>query len=120
MQKYFFVLVSLMFVQVAVSYEADPQAEQAKAAVSAHSNEVRMCYRDNAKKIKGAEGKIVVDFEVNDQGVLTKSEINEKKTTLKNEVLTKCLVEKIKTWMFPAAPKGKVTAFSYPFAFKNN
>lgn len=120
MQKALFVLFSLFVATKIFAYETDPQQELFKAAVSAHNNEIKMCYRDNLKKMKGGEGKVVIEFEVNDQGVLTKSAINEKKTTLKNEFLFECMQAKIKTWVFPAAPKGKALSVSYPYIFKKN
>ncbi len=101
-------------------FEADQQKELIKAAISAHSDQIRMCYRDNEKKLKGVKGKMVIDFEINDQGALTKSGINEKKSILKNEILMDCISEKAKAWVFPAAPKGQVLSISYPFVFKKN
>ena len=110
---------ALLFSNLVLSYEADSHKELVRAAISAHGFEVRMCYKDNQKKLKGAQGKIVFDFEVNDQGKLIKSELNEKKTTLRNVNLTNCLKEKINTWMFPASPKGQVVKVTHPFQFKN-
>jgi hypothetical protein len=119
MKNAFYVLVSLFFSANIYAFEAEQQNEQLKAAVSVHSHEIKACYKNNLSQMKNAQGKIVVDFEVNDQGVLIKSDINNKKTTLKNKILTECILGKFKTWIFPAAAKGTTTSVSYPFIFRN-
>ena len=118
MKKAFFIFMCLLISAQLNAFEANQQTEQAKAAISSHSNEIRMCYRDNEKKLKGAKGKVFIDFEINEQGVLIKSDVNEKKTTLKSEILINCMQEKFKKWTFPVAPKGETLKVTYPFAFK--
>ncbi len=96
----------------------DNEKEQVKAAITSHSNEMRICYNENQKAIRGAEGKMYIQYEVNDQGALVKTEMDTKKSTFKNETLFKCVIEKAKTWFFPAAPKGTTVVVLHPFTFK--
>ena len=96
----------------------DNEKEQVKAAITSHSNEMRICYNENQKNIKGAEGKMYIQYEVSDQGALVKTEMDPKKSTLKNEFLYNCVVTKAKTWFFPAAPKGATVTVLHPFTFQ--
>ncbi len=62
------------------------------------------------------EGEVVVDFTIGAQGEVVSSSI--KKSDIDNAALKTCMLEKIKTWRFPA-PKGAVQVkVSYPFRFK--
>lgn len=118
MMKLTLILIGFLFSYLAFALDGDAEREQVKAAITVHSSEIRKCYKDNQKTLKKAEGKIFVEFEVNDQGTLIKSEVNAKKSTLKNEGLIKCMQEKFQAWIFPLAPKGQTITVIYPFAFK--
>jgi hypothetical protein len=117
MRNFLFLSALVFLSTTAFSFEGDDEREQVKAAISAHSNETHVCYRDNQKAIRGATGKIFFEFEVDDKGGLVRAELNKKKTTLNNDVLIKCMQEKFKTWSYPAAPKGTTIKVIKPFAF---
>ncbi len=114
----FMVIIGSFSVFALGGLPGDDEKEQVKAAVTAHSNEMRICYNENQKSLKGAEGKMYIQYEVNDQGALVKVEMDPKKSTLKNEVLFNCVSNKAKTWFFPASPKGTTVVVLHPFTFK--
>lgn len=105
---------------LAQGIEGDAESGQFRSAIAVHTNEMRVCYRDNQKSIKGAQGKVYYEFEVNDKGELLKVEFNSKKSTLKNDVLNNCIIEKAKKWTYPFAPAGKTVKVLFPFAFKKS
>jgi hypothetical protein len=96
----------------------DAENGQLRSAIAVHTSEMRVCYRDNQKSLKGAQGKVFYEFEVNDKGELIKVEFSPKKSAFKNEVLNSCILEKAKTWTYPAAPAGKTVKVLFPFTFK--
>lgn len=98
----------------------DDEKSQLRSAIAVHTNEMRICYRDNQKKIKGAEGKVFYEFEVNDKGELLKAEFYPAKSTLKNQVLNECILQKANTWTYPSAPAGKTIKVLFPFSFKKS
>ena len=106
------------FVNCAFALEGDAEKEQVKAAITAHGNELRQCYNENQKSLKGAEGTMFIQYEVNDQGALVKTQMDTKKSKLKNEVLFNCVAAKAKAWFFPASPKGTTVVVLHPFTFK--
>lgn len=115
------IAISLSTHQVfAQGIEGDAESGQLRSAIAVHTDKMRMCYRDNQKSLKGAQGKVFYEFEVNDKGELLKAEFYPKKSTLKNDVLNNCILEKAKTWTYPAAPAGKTVKVLFPFTFKKS
>lgn len=98
--------------------EGDAENGQLRSAIAVHTSEMRVCYRDNQKALKGAQGKVFYQFEVSDKGELLKAEFSAKKSAFKNEALNNCILEKAKTWTYPAAPAGKTVKVLFPFTFK--
>ena len=96
----------------------DAENGQLRSAIAVHTNEMRTCYRDNQKSIKGAQGKVFYEFEVNDKGELIKAEFSPKKSAFKNNELNSCILEKAKTCTLPAAAPGKTIKVLFPFTFK--
>ena len=103
----------------ALSLAASDEAEAIRSAVKGNLKDVKACYESSLKQKPENEGKIVVDWVVSDTGEVTKAVINEAKTTLNDTTVHLCITDKIKTWKFPAAPKGQLVTVSYPFVFTN-
>lgn len=86
-----------------------------------NQKEVQGCYSEELKNPENKEerlsGKLVLDFDITDEGKITRSAYSAKKSTLHNESLAKCISEKMKTWTFPKAPKGQTVQVFYPLAF---
>ena len=91
--------------------------ETVREKVGEHLTEIRSCYENELPRQPGLHGKVVVDWDIDDKGNVTKISINSKKTTLKDESVRTCIVEKFKTWKFPPASKGQTLSVSYPFVF---
>lgn len=122
MNRVLLILVAAVFSNpvLAQGLEGDAESGQLRSAIAVHTNEMRLCYRENQKSIKGAEGKSFYEFEVNDKGQLLKAEFYSKKSTLKNETLNNCVLEKAKKWTYPFAPTGKTVKVLFPFNFKKS
>lgn len=96
---------------------ATSNREVVQKKVKDHMKEITSCYSASLKKNPEIEGKIVVDWEINDAGEVIKISVNGDKTTLNDSTLHSCITDKFKTWKFPPAPKGQIFAISYPFIF---
>lgn len=75
----------------------------------------KKCYDDAVKQVKIPGGKVILDWEINDVGAVTKAKI--KSTTLNNSVVEDCMISNLKTLKFPEAPKGTVAVVQYPIVF---
>ena len=88
-------------------------ADQIARVMRSRVGVFRACYAKEVAKRKSLRGKIVVRFEINPPGVVTKASLAS--STLKSEAVETCVVTQIKRLKFPAADEPSVV--SYPFVF---
>ncbi len=93
--------------------------ESIRAKIQEHLADVRVCYSDSLEKNPLNEGTIVVNWDVNEAGAVTKVGVDEAKTTFKDKAVQTCITDKFKTWTFPAPTKGHVVSVTYPFTFSS-
>ena len=110
-------LLLLMLIAVSQANAATVDKEKIRQVMKKHEKQVRDCYEAEIDKDPKVSGKIVLDWDVDDKGKVTKSSINEKSTTLKNNAVRACMLEHLKAWEFPAAPTGQTVSVSYPWFF---
>ncbi|MBR4986584.1 MAG: TonB family protein [Proteobacteria bacterium] len=78
-----------------------------------HSGELRACYEKALAKTKGISGRIVVNWEIDVKGSVSKAEVKE--TTVDNPDVEKCFTETIKHWRFPSPKGGGTVQVDFPF-----
>jgi pSer/pThr/pTyr-binding forkhead associated (FHA) protein/outer membrane biosynthesis protein TonB len=79
------------------------------------------CYERALSTDKGLGGKIMLDFDIGEQGRVSRAEVSQDKSTLVNASLANCVISKMKTWRFPEPPnKNETVQVFYPLAFSNN
>ena len=90
-----------------------------------HENEIRHCYETELMKDKTLQGKVVTVFVILPNGYVEKAEIKE--STLNNKEVEQCVVEHIKTWIFPTTYYRAYdelhhikTEVEYPYEFVSN
>jgi outer membrane biosynthesis protein TonB len=110
------IIATIFLIVSSVSFGSTPESEAIRSKIKEHLKEVQTCYAPVAQSAE-SKGKVVVEWEVNDAGDVAIVSVNDAKTTLKNTTLHTCIIDKLKTWKFPAAPKGQTTAVSFPFIF---
>lgn len=86
-----------------------------RATIRDHIANVRKCYDVELKNNPSLNDIVVVDFEINDKGKVTKASVNKENSKIILAKQAECLVMSLKTWTFPKAPKGQTAAISYPF-----
>ena len=115
--KIIIILVTI-FLQTVFSF-ASANKKEMRPVAPAQLNEARVCYADELKKDPKLKGKLMIVWDVNDKGEVTKAEVSKAKSTLNNAAVETCLIQKLKSWKFPAAPTGETAEITYPFVFKN-
>jgi hypothetical protein len=93
----------------------DVDREAVRKAIRQNLSPIKDCYESELKKQKDLNGKIIVDFEIKDDGFIKSTKI--KDTTMHNKSVEDCVANVITKIQFPAAPKGKTALVSYPFVF---
>jgi hypothetical protein len=91
--------------------------DEVAKVIHSHMNEIRYCYESAILKDPNLAGKLLVDFKINAGGVVPNAGVSE--ATLKDTVVTQCLLGKLKSWKFPQPRGGVMVAVSYPFIFKS-
>ncbi|WP_413612321.1 AgmX/PglI C-terminal domain-containing protein [Bdellovibrio sp. HCB-110] len=91
---------------------------QIRKIIKSHVAEVRSCLPTNVASSE--RGKLVLTFEINNLGKVNSAIVNEYQSTFKNSEVTKCIIDKLKSWDFPAAPSRKTIWITYPFFLDNN
>ena len=84
--------------------------------VRQHGSELRTCYEKALSKTKGITGRIVVHWEIDAGGAVSKSEV--KSSTFGNPALENCFTESIKQWRFPSPKDGGTVLVDYPFVLE--
>ena len=87
--------------------------------VAYHTKEVQECYeRVIAETEQKFEGRVWVDFLVDESGKVKRARVRKKGTTLKQERVHDCIVAAVYEWVFPTPSDGKVHPLSFPFDLK--
>ena len=81
-----------------------------------HRNEIKYCYETELKKHKNLQGRVIIKFTIDGTGSVRVASVQE--SSLKNKKVEKCMVGKIKHWVFPAPKGGGIVNVNYPFVFK--
>jgi TonB family protein len=77
-----------------------------------HREEIVSCY-DQGRLVMG---KVVVKFVIAAPGNVSSAEVFQ--STMSDERLERCIVERVRTWEFPKPTGGGIVKVTYPFLFK--
>ncbi len=86
-----------------------------RRVVRRHRREVRYCYEQELIKDPYLQGKVTVSFVIQTSGRVTSSVV--KSSTLRNNRVERCVVGKIRRWVFPEPKGGGLVRVTYPFVF---
>jgi outer membrane biosynthesis protein TonB len=84
--------------------------------INEHLGEVRGCYERALLREAGLAGKLNLEWTIDTTGHV--EEIKVKQSTIKGADVPNCIVNSLKTWIFPKPTGGKVIV-SYPFLFNS-
>ncbi|MBI5547359.1 MAG: AgmX/PglI C-terminal domain-containing protein, partial [Deltaproteobacteria bacterium] len=84
--------------------------------INEHLGEVRGCYERALLKEAGLAGKLQLEWTIDLTGRV--EEVRVKQSTIKGAEVPNCIVNSLKTWVFPKPTGGKVIV-AYPFLFNS-
>ncbi|MBL9102447.1 MAG: TonB family protein [Myxococcales bacterium] len=96
--------------------EGDLAKDKIRDVVRAHLGEVRDCYDDVLAVDPMARAKLVIDFTIGGDGVVTKSAVGAGSDGPAQ--LGECVSKAVRTWKFPAPSGGGDVKVTYPFLFE--
>jgi hypothetical protein len=80
---------------------------------------IQTCYEKALSGDKGLSGKLVLDFDIGEQGRVLRADYSRAKSTLANDELATCIINRMKGWRFPEPPTNQTVNVFYPLAFSS-
>jgi hypothetical protein len=90
--------------------------EQIQQTIQKNIGSVMKCYEDELTSKPDLKGRVQLAFDIEVDGKILKSSIA--KTTLNNQKVESCIVERSKTWIFPKPTGDKSVHVEYPFELR--
>ncbi|RYZ66034.1 MAG: AgmX/PglI C-terminal domain-containing protein [Proteobacteria bacterium] len=112
-------LVLCLTLLSAVATAAAIDREKIRQVVKKHEKDIRACYESQLTKEPNLSGKLVVDWDIDDEGKVLNAAVNANSTDLKNAAVAGCVIKHLQTWTFPVAAKGEKVSVTYPWSFSN-
>lgn len=92
--------------------------EAVRRAVRSAMSAFKACYEREYKKDTKLEGKVMISWEIHEQGVARNSKVVKDKTTLGNSAVENCVRDRMLAIRFPEPPPGTIAEVMYPFVFQ--
>lgn len=90
--------------------------EAIRNSIRAQISHFQDCYANALKRNKDLEGKIIIKWQIIDNGLVKGAQVQE--TTIQDQVFAGCMVDIISKIKFEAPPEGQIAEVVYPFTFK--
>lgn len=94
------------------------EQEPIRKVVRENLADIQQCYDMAIKKnpLRRLRGEVLVQWDVLKDGSVEKPHIHSQ-STLKNKLLSSCIIKKIQAMKFPPPPAGTIANIIYPFHF---
>lgn len=89
--------------------------EAVRRVIRSILNQIKSCYERQLRVNSSLEGKVVIQFEIMDQGRVRTAKT--KSSTLSDSTVESCVAARIKEARFPEPPQGVIAVVDYPFVF---
>ncbi len=84
--------------------------------IQRHMDQIRWCYQQEVQKNPKLEGDVRVSFIITPTGRVIRVQVVG--STLRNANVEQCMMERIRTWQFPAPKGGGLVKVIYPFILR--
>jgi TonB family protein len=90
-------------------------AKRVVAEVRKRLGAIKACYERELRKNPTLQGKVTVQFTIEQSGTVSKA--NAQENTTKDAAVAACVVDAVKRFRFTPGPEGGSVTFAYPFVF---
>lgn len=97
------------------SFTGNIDKEGIRRVIVANQRQIKDCYERGLNRDPGLHGKVVLEWEIGDRGRVLSAKV--KSSTLGSPTVEQCMVQRLKTWIFPEPPNDQVAVVAYPFVF---
>jgi pSer/pThr/pTyr-binding forkhead associated (FHA) protein len=92
--------------------------EAVRRVVKAALREFKACYEREYRMNSKLEGKVVISWEIHEQGVAKNASVVRAKSTINNAAVEDCVKNRMLALKFPEPPAGTTAEVTYPFIFQ--
>lgn len=92
--------------------------EAVRRVVKSALAQFKACYEREYRMNSKLEGKVVVQWEIHEQGVAKNAKIVRVKSTINNASVEECVKNRMMALKFPEPPPGTAAEVTYPFIFQ--
>ncbi len=96
-------------------WEGTIDREAVRRVIRSILNQIKSCYERELRVKKGLEGKVVIQFEIMEQGRVRSAKT--KNSSMGSATVESCVAARIKEARFPEPPAGTIAVVDYPFVF---
>ncbi len=97
------------------AWEGTIDREAVRRVIKSILTQIKSCYERELRVKKGLEGKVVIQFEIMEQGRVRSAKT--KTSSMGNANVESCVAARIREARFPEPPPGSVAVVDYPFVF---
>lgn len=97
------------------NWEGSIDREAVRRVIRSIQSQIRSCYERELRSNSSLEGKVVIQFEIMEQGRVRVA--GTKSSTLNNSNVESCVAARIKDQRFPEPPTGQIAVVDFPFVF---
>jgi TonB family protein len=90
-------------------------AKLVTAEVKKRLRAIQICYEQQLRRNPGLQGKVVVEFTIEQSGTVSKAAATA--NTTNDPAVASCVVDTVKRFRFNPGPEGGSVTYSYPFVF---
>lgn len=117
MKLFSMIFIFLLAATALSKVEFPPEREGVRIVIRKNLTSIRGCYQMALRSDPLLAGRVVAAWDIDAKGLPKNPTIQS--TTLNNEEVQKCILEKIQTLRFAPSPNGLVSKVSFPFSFQN-
>jgi TonB family protein len=97
------------------AWEGTIDREAVRRVIRGILSQIKSCYERELRVKKGLEGKVVIQFEIMEQGRVRSAKT--KSSSMGNAAVESCVASRIREARFPEPPAGTIAVVDYPFVF---
>ena len=92
--------------------------EAVRRVVKSALAQFKACYEREYRMNSKLEGKVVIQWEIHEQGVAKNAKVVRAKSTINNSAVEECVKNRMMALKFPEPPPGTAAEVTYPFIFQ--
>jgi hypothetical protein len=94
--------------------------ELVKKVIQEHAGQIRYCYEQRLALNPRLQGKVSIKWTITAEGMAVNSVVEHGNTTLEDENVHACMIQRIESWQFPKPKGGGVAIITYPWVLRSS